>query len=231
MLHSVADMAENSCHADSESPSELVELGTANPSSTQDVSVVAHEPGKRKLVETESSFSTSHTPTKKLKLTDKDGAQSSPSRQSHWSLLPAPVWHRVFTFVSPKTLGILLRSSKMFHAYLDPSSPFKSEQQSLTGPTQLQSLTPDNIWRMSRTRFFPSMPPPLTDRTELDMWRLLCRAKCQFCGKENAISTDPTNHPWEVGPGHNGVKVVWEFALISCGPCLMDKTTKVIHAP
>lgn len=88
------------------------------------------------------------------------------------SLLPAEIWHRVFTFCSPRVLGVLLQVNKSFNAYLDPSSPGSSyEPLSISA---IQILPPASIWRASRLLFnMPNIPSPLVGKSELDMWSTL----------------------------------------------------------
>lgn len=147
------------------------------------------------------------------------------------SLLPAEVWHQIFTFCPPKVLGHLLKVNKSFNAYLDTSSHdnFIVSSSSSTAPL----LKPDAIWRASRRRLFwpglPCMPTPLQAHSELDMWKMACCVSCQFCGKKRPQqpTTSAQLDPWHPCPGENGVNSIWTFALRTCGPCLETQSLKV----
>lgn len=142
--------------------------------------------------------------------------------------LPAETWHHVFTFVPPRTLGNLLRVNKLFNTYLDPSSLVKVlRPNSSTLRFSLSPLKPDAIWRISRRAFWPPMPSPLIDRTELDMWRIVCSRKCQFCLTTDESGSEKGNDAWNRGPGAKGVSPVFPFFISTCGSCIASKSTKV----
>lgn len=141
------------------------------------------------------------------------------------SLLPAEIWHHIFTFTPPRVLGQLLQVNKKFHAYLDPSSSENSIVPLSNSTAPL--LKPDAIWQTSRRLFRPAIPPPLMGMSELDMWRLACCVSCQFCGKKRQPSHIPQMDQWHPGPGQNGVIPIWSFAVRTCGPCLQQRTSKV----
>ncbi|TGO43097.1 hypothetical protein BHYA_0003g00510 [Botrytis hyacinthi] len=155
--------------------------------------------------------------------------------QDHWrsegqlhlnrSVLPAEIWHHIFTFTAPKTLGNLLQVNKSFNKYLDPSSDSTIVPLS---KSSVQVLKPDAIWRASRRLFQPLMPVPLVGQTELDMWRLCCSNSCQFCSKKNSIANIVQSDQWHLGPGENGVIPIWPFAVRSCGICLLQHAIKEI---
>ncbi|RFU33371.1 hypothetical protein B7463_g2962, partial [Scytalidium lignicola] len=142
-----------------------------------------------------------------------------------WSVLPAPIWQRIFTFSSPKSLGRLLQVHKTFNMYLDPVSPYLSVGK--TAPLA-NVLKLDSIWRASRRLFRPDMPHPLLGKSELDMWRLAYANVCQFCGKKNRPGITSHSDQWHPGPGENGVIPIWPFAVRSCGPCLQVQSIKEI---
>lgn len=158
-----------------------------------------------------------------------DGPQPQPSSPlpSDLSLLPAEVWHRIFTFTPPRTLGNLLRTSRLFNVYLNPSSTFQLSIPRATTCSQVLYLKPDTIWQASRRQFWPRMPTPLEGRTEIFMWKLACHKRCYFCNKIEVSDPGPTADKGHAGPGTEGVSVVWNFALKSCGPCLLRNTIKV----
>ncbi|KAJ9157869.1 Protein lifeguard 1 [Pleurostoma richardsiae] len=144
------------------------------------------------------------------------------------SLLPPEIWHHVFTFCPPRTLGNLLLVNRLFNVYLDPSSMIHCEPPAPLSKSVLSALKPNEIWKRSRRLFWPNMPTPLQDKTELDMWRLSCSASCSHCGKaavRDVLNAADPSHP---GPGLDGVAVIWPFATRSCGHCLLKKSTKEI---
>lgn len=197
------------------------------------------------------TLQTSEEPTKKRKFSVSEDAASGlhevsssevPKRlklditlRRHWtaegrlqedrSLLPPEIWHHIFTFCSPRVLGVLLQVNKSFNAYLDPSSSGSSFEPLSVSATQV--LSPASIWRASRLLYnLPSMPAPLVGKSELDMWKLACGSTCQSCGKKRPIKSTPTDH-WHPGPGESGVIPIWSFEIRTCGPCLQKGTMKV----
>ncbi|KAK7969781.1 hypothetical protein PG988_008854 [Apiospora saccharicola] len=161
-------------------------------------------------------------------LLQQSASPSSP--RNHRSLLPAEIWQHIFTFASPTELGSLLLTSRAFHSYLNPSSPVDEHttHPSVTSKGHLSTLKPDVIWQTSRRRFLPRMPAPLKNHTELQMWRLACCMRCQFCGKREPPCPVGSNHKTCSGPGTHGVSIVWPFAVSSCGSCLLDRSLKEI---
>lgn len=145
------------------------------------------------------------------------------------SLLPPEIWHHVFTFCPPKTLGNLLCVNKLFHVYLDPSSSIhqSASPRASPGKSAVGILKPNGIWQASRQLFWPHMPAPLRSMTELESWRLACSTRCQACNKQDARDLQPPSDAWHPGPGMEGVSVIWPFAIRVCGPCLLRKSIKV----
>ena len=74
------------------------------------------------------------------------------------SLLPAEIWHHIFTFIPPRNLGLLLRVNKCFNAYLDASSSTPTITPLSRSASKL--LKPDAIWRASRVLFRHGMASP-----------------------------------------------------------------------
>lgn len=144
--------------------------------------------------------------------------------------LPAEIWHRVFTLLPPKTLGRLLTVNKLFRTYLDPSSPAEIKGRSTPYPI-LPPMKPDAIWQASRRAFWPHMPGPLKDKSEVDMWRLCCSRTCQFCNSRDRSVAGKTPDQWNRGPGAKGVSPVFPFFIVSCGKCLSNNMVKVRLAP
>lgn len=159
----------------------------------------------------------------------KDNFQTSPlyHNRPDPSLLPADIWHRIFTFAPPRTLGNLLMVNKLFNVYLAPSSSFQVQIPRATAHSCTTYLKPDAIFAISRRRFWPRMPNPLHGNTELSMWQLACRNKCQFCDRCEVTRQIPATDQWHSGPGVDDVKAIWTFASKSCGPCLLKNTFKV----
>ncbi|TVY75595.1 hypothetical protein LSUE1_G008463 [Lachnellula suecica] len=141
------------------------------------------------------------------------------------SLLPAKIWHQIFTFCPPKALSSLLQVNKSFNAYLNPSSE-RNSVEFLSGSIA-KVLQPDTIWRASRLHFRHGMPGPLSGKSELDMWKLACGSSCQFCNKKQPGPAIPGDL-WHPGPGENGNVPIWSFGIRTCGSCLEQKSTKEI---
>lgn len=142
------------------------------------------------------------------------------------SLLPPEVWHHVFTFCPPKSLGRLLAVSRFFNLYLDSASSVHKDAAPPSVPGALSPMEPNAIWQASRRLFWPQMPTPLRSKTELEMWRLACSRRCQDCGKHSSRGrafSDP-HHP---GPGTEGVVAIWAFGSRMCATCLVKNSDKV----
>lgn len=142
------------------------------------------------------------------------------------SALPAVLWQHIFCYVPPVFLGRLLSVNHAFNAYLTPG---KNEEDSMRLPDSIvQPLKAESIWAVSRRRFCPGIPRPIHGLNELEMWRLLKGIRCQIC-EQVKVDTQVANpqDPWESGPGHSGVRLIWPFGLRCCGRCLQDHTQKV----
>lgn len=164
-------------------------------------------------------------------LPDHEQVKKVKTQQPGHLTLPAELWHHVFTFCPPRTLGSLLLVNRLFHSYLHPLSTIRRDQTNSPLPAgALARLQPNSIWQASRRRFWPSMPSPLQDQTELYMWQLSCATSCQFCGKPTPAQHRDSKEPWQLGPGKEGVAVVWAFAARSCGLCLLSNSIKVCKA-
>ena len=161
---------------------------------------------------------------KRLKPDDDHWTQDGHLPQDR-SLLPAEIWHHIFTFSPSRALGNLLQVNKTFHDYLNPSSTDPSIVPLSRSVAQI--LKPDVIWQASRRLFRPGMPTPLSGHSELGMWRLACCSSCQFCGKVRPGSSVPPADPWHSGPGENGVVPIWSWGIRTCGSCLQQQSIKV----
>lgn len=142
------------------------------------------------------------------------------------SRLPPEIWHRVFIFCPPKTLGNLIAVNKLFNVYLDPSSLFTKVPHPSATSGVLSRLEPNAIWQASRRMFWPQLPAPLRSKTELEMWRLACSPRCQVCGKLPAQGSTSCN-PRRPGPGADGVATIWAFGIRTCAACLLQCSEKV----
>ena len=157
------------------------------------------------------------------------GGNGSSGGTEDRALLPPQIWHHIFTFCPPRSLGVLLSVNKLFNLYLDPASPVSREAPA-ADPFKsgaLVPLKPNAIWQASRRLFWPIMPAPLQSRTELDMWRLACSNRCQICGK---LDGRDSSSPFDVrnpGPGPDGVAALWAFGARMCASCLVENSTKV----
>ncbi|KAH9883732.1 hypothetical protein F4778DRAFT_765410 [Xylariomycetidae sp. FL2044] len=184
---------------------------------------------KRKSTDTGGLSDDESLARKKGKFYD-DGPELMPSqclRPSDKSLLPTEIWHRIFTFTPPKTLGKLLSVNKIFNVYLDPSSRFLSIHARPLWDASISVLRPDTIWQLARRRFWHKTPSPLRGKTELDMWRLICSRRCHFCD-EIKPDCSPDSRPLHQGPGANDARTIWVFGVRTCGNCLIKRTTKEI---
>ncbi|KAH8689214.1 hypothetical protein BGW36DRAFT_78931 [Talaromyces proteolyticus] len=145
----------------------------------------------------------------------------TPSDSTH---LPMEVWQHVFSFLDPKTLGILLRVNRTFNSYLASSDIHPDDT-----PTYgvLRPVNPMSIWSKSRRFFYPVMPKPLAGMTELDMWKLIGATSCQFCKKKGLNNSSPRSaSPWERGPGLDGVRIIWPFGIRTCSQCFFARAKK-----
>lgn len=172
---------------------------------------------------------------KKVKLAQDDAEQAGQAtmivKPRDKSQLPAEVWHHIFSFCPPRSLGNLLRVNKLFNQYLDPSSSLVSRKVPLpAGKGPMDALKPNLIWQLSRRLFWPQMPAPLRSMAEIDMWRLACSSTCQKCNKQEPTAPPDASSTTAVpclGPGVDGVAVVWPFAERLCGRCLVTTSKKV----
>ncbi|KAL1841490.1 hypothetical protein VTJ49DRAFT_6981 [Mycothermus thermophilus] len=162
---------------------------------------------------------------KKIKLT-KDVLPVGARVLNPSSRLAPEVWHHVFTFCPPKSLGNLLAVNKLFNRFLDPASPFPKDVRLRATSGALQPLEPNAIWQASRRRFWPQMPVPLQSKTELDMWRLACFSRCQGCGKVSSQQPPSFPDPRRPGPGTGGVAIIWAFGRRLCASCLLTQSYK-----
>ncbi|SPQ18919.1 650d1b4a-fcd2-468a-9761-fb579c62b0fd [Thermothielavioides terrestris] len=174
----------------------------------------------------------SQTPLKKTRLARDHSAQpwtaAGSSLSLDRSLLPPEIWHHIFTFCPPKSLGKLLAVNKLFNLYLDPASSSPRDVPGSATRGVLEPMEPNAIWQASRRLFWSHMPAPLRSKTELDMWRLACSPRCQECGKLDARERSGRPDPRHPGPGPEGVTAIWTFGSRLCGSCLLKSSIKDI---
>lgn len=187
---------------------------------------------KRKSLESASDNDTGRVIMESAKKVKLGASRTEPRRSGKLpndrSLVPPEVWHNIFSLCPPKTLGKLLFVNRIFNVYLDPSSAIPCERPETLSYGALSVSKPNAIWQASRRRFWPGMPSPLQDKTELCMWQLSSGSSCQHCGKKpGAPQRKEALDPWHSGPGQDGVAIIWAFATRSCGTCLLSRSIKV----
>ncbi|KAL7784697.1 hypothetical protein V8C43DRAFT_291947 [Trichoderma afarasin] len=187
-------------------------------------------PSARKRRRLESSSEGDDQTSKKTRITSASQNSvvfGSAEPQDRSRQLPAELWHHIFSFLSPVTLGRCLRVNRLFHRYLDPVSPFIPTSVIHVPTTRiLPTLPPDAIWRASRCLHWPAMPAPLKGKFELDMWRFACTRFCQFCGQLDKAYNTTVDSSGPRRPGHTTVSPIFPFFINSCGNCLVGKSIK-----
>ena len=179
-------------------------------------------PTKRVKIDTASQVST-------LALSETPGAHDN-TLPSDRSQLPRLLWQLVFSFLPPQDLARLLQVNKTFLGLLTGPRVDTETLPENDSKGFLVYLEPDMIWRTSRRVFHPNMPKPLESLSELENWKLVYGRKCQFCSRLAADDlTDGTLDPLKAGPGLTGVRIVWPFAIRSCGQCLVPRTERVCY--
>jgi hypothetical protein len=152
-----------------------------------------------------------------------DAVQKIPLDRSH---LPGELWQYIFTCLPPYSLGRLMCVNNTFHSLLSPNGTIPAPRPATPGRTSL--MDQEHLWSLSRRAFFPGMPRPLFSQSELGIWKLIQGNGCQFCGKTNRSTIPPVStSPWAAGPGNDYVRVIWPFAVRSCGDCLRARLQKV----
>lgn len=152
-----------------------------------------------------------------------DALRAIPSDRSQ---LPGEMWQYIFTCLPPYSLGRLMCVNKIFHTLLAPDGVLPAPQLAAHGALSLTDQ--DHLWSLSRRAFFRGMPRPLFSRSEYATWKLIRGNGCEFCGKINHSTLPPVStSPWAAGPGNDYVRVIWAFAVRSCGNCLRARLQKV----
>jgi hypothetical protein len=153
---------------------------------------------------------------KKRKLDSPSPAISSDLR---WCIgLPPAVWQHVFLFCSLADLGRLMQVNRPFLSYLTdvPNVPVSKPDAGC-----LRLLKSESVWASARNALSPRPPRPFPGSTELRMCQLAWPKRCQFCSSKSA-SFMPGDKIWQKGPGATGVRTIWPFGIIACGPCLLQ---------
>ncbi|KAF2751026.1 hypothetical protein M011DRAFT_417564 [Sporormia fimetaria CBS 119925] len=129
--------------------------------------------------------------------------------------LPPALWQHIFFFCDLKTLGRLLQVNRSFLSFLTAVCHVSSDQHS-SGSVHL--IKSEAIWASARNSFPVKPPKPLRGFDELQMWQLVWTKRCQFCGRVSNLTLG--DKLWQKGPASSGVRVLWPFAIRSCGVCL-----------
>ena len=197
------------------------------------------EVGDMKVIQTASeSAAFREVLSKRLKTDDRDlefpariaipsfHSLSLPSNALSVAGLPLAMWQRIFCFVPPVFLGRLLRVNKAFRDLLTPrEKDGVAQDNNARVPRQ---VIPEDIWIASRRRFCPGLPKPIRGQHDLDMWRLLRGKSCQMCQADLPLMiTSDCTDPWRAGPGVDGTRIIWPFAVRCCGNCLKNQTEQV----
>ncbi|KAG9792932.1 hypothetical protein KCU95_g5093, partial [Aureobasidium melanogenum] len=131
--------------------------------------------------------------------------------------LPAEVWQHVFLYLTPDDLSRCLRVSRLFRSYLTDLTATMSIRLP-PHRSGLKLLDSEAIWTSARKLFAPNLPRPLAGFTEMHMFQLLGGRDCQACGALPLHPNQPTT-PFDAGPGHGGVRVIWSFSARLCSEC------------
>ncbi|KAF1934886.1 hypothetical protein EJ02DRAFT_439596 [Clathrospora elynae] len=142
----------------------------------------------------------------------------TPSHLRRCARLPPELWQHVFSFCSLGDLGRLIQVNRSFLSYL---TDVRSVSTSKSHPGRLHLLKSESLWASARNALSIKPPKPLPGFTELQMWQLAWSKRCQFCNKLNSFT--PGERIWQKGPGDEGVRVIWPFAIRACGSCLLQQ--------
>jgi F-box domain len=155
-----------------------------------------------------------------------DTVEKIPLNRSH---LPGELWQYIFTFLPPSSLGRLMCVNTIFHSLLSPNGILPAPRLARQG--RMSTMHQESLWSLSRRAFFPGMPRPLFSGSELRTWKLIQGNGCQFCGRTNCSTIPPVSaSPWAAGPGNDYVRIIWPFAVRSCGDCLRTRLQKVCRS-
>ena len=139
------------------------------------------------------------------------------------NLTPA-LWQRVFTLLPPAMLCRCLRVSKEFKHLLTGVKAPHGQQKDKSAARTIDS---EAIWIQSRKTYFPQLPRPLRNNTELKMLQLVGGQSCQFCPPGKTPVPAPATSVFNCGPGPQGVRVLFPFGVRTCGSCVEPLVRKV----
>lgn len=174
----------------------------------------SHAGAKRKLSDVEESAD------EDVQVADDQAKKQKTSPQLP-QLSPA-IWQRIFYLLPPAMLCRCLRVCKDFNRFL---TEMKAPQAPQKDKSTARVVDSEAIWIQSRKTYFPQLPRPLRQHSELDMLQLVGGQACQFCGK--LPSPVPATSVFNCGPGTDGVRVIFPFAVRTCGACIEPLLRKV----
>jgi hypothetical protein len=151
--------------------------------------------------------------------------RQKPLARSATERLPIEMWQQVFLYLSPAMLCRCLRVCTSFNRFLTQATTNAQPSVSNERGSKVCTIDSEAIWTHSRRAFYPRMPRPLAQCSELAMLRLMAGSRCQFCDRVPVAS--PATTPFNTGPGPDGCRVIWPFGIRSCGKCLESRTLKV----
>jgi hypothetical protein len=145
------------------------------------------------------------------------------------AVLPAQLWHRVFMYLPPQSLGQLLLVNQTFNSYLQAADVRQSPDPTDGEIRNVDHLDPEKIWIQSRRLFHRHLPRPLHGRSELDMWKLIGGRSCQLCAQKLGSTAQPGQQNDSAIRGSEGqaVRVFWPLAIRCCNTCLRNETFTV----
>lgn len=172
---------------------------------------------------------------KRARLPKKPPAPDSGSAStSSMTSLPPGVLQAIFSNLDPPCLARLIRVSRTFRDLLDARCqlpPDEAVNVSHNGLRYRKNSSPllsqDNVWRLSRRRYAPSMPQPAKDTPECELFALSFGITCQFCGVL-PTPVSKSGDTWCPVPAEYSVRILWPFKVRSCMPCLASRLKKVI---
>ncbi|KAF2237984.1 hypothetical protein EV356DRAFT_332412 [Viridothelium virens] len=136
--------------------------------------------------------------------------------------LPAEIWQNIFKQLHPLMLGRLMQVNRAFYRYL---SDTEAHRWLNPRKDRLQVLDSEIVWSESRKHHCPKMPRPLINCHEKDMWKLILGQGCMLCSKILRARSQSDKF-FENGPGSDGLRIVWPFAVRTCGSCLERHSQK-----
>lgn len=130
----------------------------------------------------------------------------------------------IFSHLPPAMLCRCLRVCKQFNHLLTGARAPHGRQKDKSAARIVDS---EAIWIQSRKTYFPQLPRPLRNRTELQMLQLVGGQACQFCRRPPVPLSAPSI--FNNGPGTKGVRVLFPFGVRTCGSCIEPLVRKDVH--